>query len=205
MSAEGKETEVSWLPLQLGLPDRVSERVIENAHCDGCGSSVSEMINVWVRPTSGVEFRAQVDRAIGRYGEAHHGVPGVPDEASHISVASHQTGRALIRAVAKIKPTKVEGRWFRCLAKRKGKRAPNQGALSRTAGGSGMADLQGPLQPMPVRRTGIWRTQIGRLSRRSSTGVAAWTQQFKIERCDNILDVSSRFRATTRGVGGPAD
>ncbi len=29
MSIEGKETEVSWLALELGLPDRVSKRLID--------------------------------------------------------------------------------------------------------------------------------------------------------------------------------
>ena len=58
MSIEGKETEVSWLALELGLPDRVSKRLIENARCDGCGNSISEMWEVFVRPTREVEFRA---------------------------------------------------------------------------------------------------------------------------------------------------
>jgi hypothetical protein len=35
MSFEGKETDVSWLALELGLPDRMSKRLIENARCDG--------------------------------------------------------------------------------------------------------------------------------------------------------------------------
>src|SRR5687768_6346510 len=119
MSFEGKETDVSWLALELGLPDRMSKRLIANARCDGCGNSISDMMHVWVRPTSEVEFRAQVERAIGRHGKRIKEFKDFLTKHPYLG-ASHPTGRAIIRAVTKIDPVSVEGNWFRCLRERDG-------------------------------------------------------------------------------------
>jgi hypothetical protein len=44
MSAEGTETEVDSLPHEIGIPERLARTIVTNGRCDGCGSSVSEMM-----------------------------------------------------------------------------------------------------------------------------------------------------------------
>ena len=67
MSAEGERTDLVDVPHEIGIPDRISKRVLSNAECDGCHTRVVEMIDVWVRPTLEVEYLSRFQRARQRY------------------------------------------------------------------------------------------------------------------------------------------
>jgi hypothetical protein len=190
MSAEGTETDVSWLPLELGLPDRLADRLIENARCDNCGNDISEMMQVWVRPTSEVEFRAKVDRAIGRHGKRINEFRDFLTKHPYLG-AKHPMGRAIIRAVAKITPSRVEGRWFRCLGKRKGKRAPSAEDFRAPH-----EDQEIPISEGRFNHSGQAHWYLADSDRTAVAEVldggpgVVWTQQFKIQPCEKTLDVS---------------
>lgn len=189
-SIEGQSTEVSWLGLELGLPDRMSERLIENARCDGCGSSVSDMWEVFVRPTHEVEFRATVQRAIAKHRPRIDAFKDFISKHPYLG-ATDKTGRLLMRAIAKVGPVTVGGSWFRCIRERDGKPPTKD-------------DFRAPLLDQP------WQISEGRFNHAgqahwyladheqtaiaevldSGTGVV-WTQQFQIEPCTNVLDVST--------------
>lgn len=190
MSIEGKETEVSWLALELGLPDRVSKRLIKNARCDGCGNSISEMWEVFVRPTREVEFRAAVDRAIAKHR------PRIDEFREFLTKhpylgASDKTGRLLMQTVAKVEPVTIGGSWFRCIRERDGKpptpddfRAPVEDQAWPISEGRFNHSGQAHWYLADHERTAIAEVlDLG-------AGVV-WTQEFKIDPCVKVLDVST--------------
>ena len=190
MSMEGKETDLSWLGLELGLPDRMVEDLIENAQCDSCGNNVSEMMHVFVRPTSEVTFRAIVERAIAKHR------PRIDEFREFLTKhpylgASHPTGRLLMRTIARIKPVSVGGNWFRCIRERDGE-SPKQEDFRAP-----IEDQKWPIHEGRYNHTGQAHWY---LADQESTAIAevldlgagvVWTQAFKIEACAKVLDVST--------------
>ena len=117
MSIEGTHSTVEDLQYHIDVPECLTKRLIENAHCAGCGGAVEDMAECWVRPTSEVLFHRRLEAANKRYG------PRLSEFRDYLSKhpflgASHPTGRALIRAVQKMPPITVDGRWYRGLRPR---------------------------------------------------------------------------------------
>lgn len=189
-SLEGREVGVHWLHNELGLPDRLAEDLVANAQCDNCGNHVSEMWNVWLRSTKEVEFRAAVDRAITKHRPRIDELKEFLAKHPYLG-AIDKTGRLLMRTVAKVGAVTVAGNWFRCIKERDGK-PPTQD------------DFRAPLEDQP------WQISEGRfnhagqahwyLADQKQTAIAevlddgggiVWTQEFMIEPCAKILDVST--------------
>lgn len=197
MSAEGQETEVESLPYEIGIPVRFARRVIENGRCDGCGAAVGEMINVWARPTSEAKFRALVERAIARHGKRISHFHEFLKQHPYLG-ASHPTGRMIMRTVAKIAATSVQGTWFRCIKERDGApdlddfRAPVEDQEHPINEGRFNHSGQAHWYLANERRTAIDEVLDG-------TAGVVWTLEFKIESCTKVLDVSRSIE----GDSGP--
>ena len=125
MSIEGTHSIVEDLQCHIDVPERLTERLIENGHCAGCGAAVEDMAECWVRRNSEVLFDRRLEAAKKRYG------PRLSEFRDYLSKhpflgASHPTGRALIRAVQEVPPITVDGRWYRGLRCERG-RVPKSG------------------------------------------------------------------------------
>ena len=189
MSAEGREIEVDSLPYEIGIPERLAGMVLKNGRCDGCGSRVGEMINVWARPTSEVEFRALVDRAIARHGKRIDQFREFLTRHPYLG-ASHPTGRVIMRAVAKITAVSVQGCWFRCIREREGK-PPSQEEFRAP-----VEDQEWPITEGRFNHPGQAHWYLAEDDRTAVAEVLdwgagiVWTQEFKIEPCVKVLDIS---------------
>lgn len=199
-SIEGKATDVSWLGLELGLPDGRSEQLIANARCDGCGNSISDMWEVFVRPTHEVEFRAAVDRAITKHR------PRIDEFREFLTKhpflgAQEKTGRLLTRAIARVGHGTVGGNWFRCIRERDGS-PPTQEDFRAP-----LEDQAWPISEGRFNHTGQAHWYLADRDRTAIEevldlgGGVVWTQEFKIQPCVKVLDVSTSIE----GDSSPAE
>ena len=120
MSVEGNHSAVEDLRYHVDVPERLTKRLIQDGHCGGCGSSLVEMSECWVRPTSEVLFDRRLEAATKRYG------PRLSEFRDFLSNypflgASHVTGRALIKAIRNVSSITVEGKWYRGLCHKRGR------------------------------------------------------------------------------------
>jgi hypothetical protein len=102
------------LQYHIDVPERLFKRLLADARCGNCGNSVSEMLELFVRPESEVVFERRTELANKRYG------PRLSSFRDFLAVhpflgAGHRTGRAILKAIEKISPITVDGRWFRGL------------------------------------------------------------------------------------------
>lgn len=188
MSVEGEESDLDELPYSLGVPERLWEKVISDGRCQGCKASVDGMINVWIRRSSEVEFQRKVEGIIRRRGPRLKEFRDVLVKHPYLG-ASHPTGRALIRAIGKIKPSTFGGEWYRCM--RDQKRVPSP------------EDFRAPdeKQPRPIREGRFNHAGQAHwyLARHESTAIAevldgeggvVWVQKFCVEDCARTLDLN---------------
>ena len=56
------------LQYHIDVPERLFKRLVTDARCGNCGNSVSEMLEVFVRPEAEVLFERRTELANRRYG-----------------------------------------------------------------------------------------------------------------------------------------
>jgi hypothetical protein len=125
MSVEGEESDLDELPYSLGIPERLWAKVIAQGSCQGCKASVDGMINVWARCSSEVECQRKVEGIIRRRGPRLEEFREFLVKHPYLG-AGHPTGRALIKAIGRMKPSSFGGEWYRCIRERGGVPAPDE-------------------------------------------------------------------------------
>jgi RES domain-containing protein len=188
MSVEGEESDLDELPYSLGIPERLWAKVIALGSCQGCKASVDGMINVWARSSSEVEFQRKVEGIIRRRGPRLEKFREFLVKHPYLG-AGHPTGRVLIKAIGRMKPSSFGGEWYRCIRERGGVPAPDE--------------FRAPDEKQS------WPISEGRfnhagqahwyLARHEWTAIAevldgeggpVWVQRFSVEDCARVLDLN---------------